>query len=453
MIIRCRETTLAGALLLAAALPTLAGGREATHWPQFRGPGARGVAENARVPDRWSATENVLWRHDVPGRGWSSPIVWGNRVFLTTVVNSGETEAASKGLYFGGERPDPPAAPHEWRILCFDLVSGKVRWERTVHRGIPATGRHIKNSYASETPVTDGRRLYVLFGNLGLYCLDMDGRMVWSRRIEPRPTRYGWGTAASPVLHRERLYLVNDNEERSYLLALDAKTGKEAWRVDRDEKSNWSTPFVWEHSGGAEIVTSGTGKVRSYDLNGRLLWWLEGMSSITIATPYAAGGLLYVSSGYVGSQLRPLYAIRPGGRGDISLKQDQRSGPFVAWCDWKGAPYNPSTLVHGGRLYVLHDRSMISAYDAVTGAPLYDRERIPGAAGFTASPWAWGDRIFALDEDGVTFVFRAGPRFELLHRNRLADDDMGMATPAIAGDRLLIRTAARIYCIGGPRSP
>lgn len=416
-------------------------------WPQFRGPGARGIAEDASFPDRWSATENVAWKAELPGRGWSSPVVWGGRVFLTTVVNSGETEAARKGLYFGGDRPQPPKSSHAWWVLCLDLESGGTLWKRKVHEGEPKSAIHIKNSFASETPVVDAERVYFHFGSVGLFVFDHDGKEVWTRRFEPRKMRLGWGTAASPALHGDRLFLVNDNEEASWLLALDRRTGRELWKVDRDEKSNWSTPYVWENGARTEIVTPGTGKVRSYDLEGKLLWWLEGMSSITIATPYAEGELLYVTSGYVGSPLKPVYAIRPGGAGDISLAQGETSNASIAWCDWKAAPYNPSTLLYQGRLYALLDRGSLSAYDGRTGRPLYARERIAESRGFTASPWAAKGKVYALDEDGVTFVFEAGDAFRPLHSNRLAADDMGMATPAVAGNRLLLRTSARLYCI------
>ncbi len=419
----------------------------AARWAQFRGPGARGVSDEATFPDRWSATENVAWKTELPGRGWSSPVVWDGRVYLTTVLNLGESEAPKKGLYFGGDRPKPPKSAHEWWVYCLDLATGGTLWKHKVHEGEPRSAIHIKNSFASETPVTDGERVYFQFGNVGIFAFDREGKEVWTQRFEPHPTRFGWGTAASPVLHGDRLYVVNDNEEKSCLLALDKGTGKELWKVERDEKSNWSTPCLWTNSGRTELVTTGSGKVRSYDLDGKLLWWLEGMSSITIATPFAEGDLLYVSSGYVGSPLKPVYAIKPGGAGDISLARDARSSASIAWCDWKAAPYNPGTLLYQGRLTVLLDRGLLSAYDAKDGKPFFERERIPEGRGFTSSPWASRGKIYALNEDGVTFVFGAGDTFRLLHSNPLAGDDMGMATPALAGDRLLLRTSARLYCI------
>ena len=267
----------------------------------------------------------------------------------------------------------------------------------------------LQNSYASETPVTDGERVYACFGNVGVFCLDLEGRPVWSKPLPPHAMRHGWGTAASPVLHRDRLYLVNDNDEQSYLLALDKLSGKEAWRVDRDEKSNWSTPYVWENGQQTEIVTPGTDKVRAYGLDGKLLWWFKGMSSITIATPYADRGLLYVSSGFVADKQRPLYAIRPGGSGDISLAPDQTSNSAIAWSNPTAAPYNPTTLVYEGRLYVLYDRGLLGAFDSQTGKPLYRAATAAGGQAFYGIPLG-PRRSSLLPERGRRDVRRAGRR-------------------------------------------
>ena len=244
---------------------------------------------------------------------------------------------------------------------------------------------------------------------------------------------------------------MNDNDEDSYLLALEKQTGREAWRVSRDEKSNWSTPFIWQNERRTEIVTPGTGKVRSYDLDGNLLWSLTGMSSITIATPYEHNGLLYLSSGYVQDPSKPIYAIRPGATGDISLAEDQTSNEWIAWCQRKAGPYNPTTMIYDDRLFVLYDRGLLACFNARSGDALYEPQRLPNGRAFTSSPWAYGGKVFCLNEDGETFVIKAGDKFELLHTNPLAEDDMCMATPAIAGDRLLIRTSARLYCIRAGR--
>jgi outer membrane protein assembly factor BamB len=389
----------------------------------------------------------VAWKAEIPGRGWSSPVVWGNNVFLTTAVNSGASEEPKKGLYFGGNRPEPPKAEHDWKVLCIDLITGKPRWEKTVQHAVPQSPIHLKNSFASETPVTDGERVYACFGNVGIFCFDVDGKQLWMHKLEPRKTRFGWGTAASPVLHGGRLYYCCDNDEQSYLLALDKLTGNEIWRMTRDEKSNWATPFVWQNEKRTEIVTAGSGAIRSYDLDGKVLWTLKGMSGITIAMPYAADGLLYITSGYVGDKLKPVYAIKPGGSGDLTLPAGTTSSEFIAWSNSKIGPYNPSTLVHDGRLFVLYDRGTVSCFNAKTGEALYESQPLPKGTAFTASPWAVGDKIFCLNENGVCFVLRSSDKFELLHTNTLGEDDMCMATPALVGDRLLIRTTARLYCI------
>ena len=417
------------------------------NWPQFRGVGGLGVAASTNLPERWSPSQNVVWKTEIAGRAWSSPIVWDERVFVTTAISSGETEAPKTGLYMGGERPDVARPEHQYKVMCLDLVSGKLVWEQVARRGGPAQPTHVKNSFASETPVTDGERVYAYFGNVGVFCLDLEGHPVWSKILEPHKSRNGWGTAASPALHGDRLYVLNDNDESSYLLALDKRTGKELWRTPRDEKSNWATPFVWQNEQRTEIVTAGTGANRAYDLDGKLLWSLKGMSSITIATPYAEQGLLYVSSGFIVDKERPLYAIRLGAAGDISLQPGQTNNASIAWCQPQAAPYNPTTLVYEGRLYVLLDNGDLSAFDARTGAALYQHKKLPEGLHFTASPWACNGRVFCLNEDGVTFVVRAGDEFELLGTNKLDSDNMCLATPALAGDRLLIRSATRIYCI------
>jgi outer membrane protein assembly factor BamB len=427
-------------LLLSSAAP----GQD--NWPQFRGPTASGVSTNSGLPDTWSATDRVAWKTPIPGRGWSSPIVWGNRIFITTAIKEGgEPEPVKKGLYLGGDRP-APSDVHRWMVYCLDLDTGKIVWEKEVHRGVPQHGYHLKNSPASETPVTDGERVYAYFGNVGLFCFDFEGKPLWSKRWESVPTRFGWGTAASPVLHGDRIYVVNDNDKQSFLVALDKKTGEQVWRVARDEKSNWATPFVWENAKRTEIITPGTGRVRSYGLDGQRLWELGGMSPITIPTPLAAHGLLYVTSGYVGDRRKPLFAIRPGAAGDISLEEGRVSNEYVAWCQKEAGPYNPSPIVYGDYLYVLYDMGLLACYNAKTGEEAYGKRRIEAKArAFTASPWAYDGKIFCLSEDGDTFVIRAGPAFELLGKNSLGE--LCMATPAIVRDGLIIRTESHVFRI------
>lgn len=420
-----------------------------THWPQFRGPQSMGVAEDPSLPDTWSTSQNVLWKTDLPGNGWSSPVVWDDRIFATSVVSEAETEKPRKGLYFGGERKAPDS-PHRWMVYCIDFKTGKTRWEREAHRAVPKFSRHLKNTFASETPVTDGERVYAYFGNVGMFCYDVNGKLLWSKRLGPFNTRYGWGTAASPALHKDRIYIVSDTDDQSFILALNKKTGEQVWRVDRDEGSNWSTPFVWENGSRTEIVTAGTGKVRSYDLDGKLLWELKGMSNIAIPTPFSKFDMVYIASGYVMDRLRPVYAIKPGASGDISLKEGQTSNDYIAWCQPQAGPYNPSPIVYGDYYYTLFDRGFFTCHDAKTGREVYGKQRMdPTAGAFTSSPWAYNGKIFCLSEDGDAFVIQAGPEYKLLGKNSL--DEMCMATPAIAGGSLILRTASKLYRIGRDR--
>ena len=415
-------------------------------WPQFRGPGSTGItADDPSLPPTWSPTKNVAWATIIPGSGWSSPIVSGNLVFLTSVVTAEPVKAPKAGLYLG-PKPPAPTAEHRWMAYAVDFTSGKIVWERELHRGVPSLSRHEKNTFADETPVTDGDHVYAYFGNVGLFCLDRAGKVLWKQSWAPVPTRLGWGTAASPVLHQDRVYVVNDNDAKSYLVALDKKTGQQIWKTDRDEESNWATPYIWQNAQRTEIITPGTKKVRSYDLDGKLLWEFGGMSSIAIPTPFTAHGMLYITSGYVGDQTRPYFVLKPGAKGDISLKPGQTSNDFIAWHLPQAGPYNPSPLVYGDLLYTLLDRGFLTVHNAKTGAELYGKQRIDPAAGaFTASPWAYNNKIFAASEDGDTYVMATGPEFKLLAKNSL--NEMIMATPAIARGSLFIRTLTKLYRI------
>jgi outer membrane protein assembly factor BamB len=413
------------------------------NWPQFRGTTA-GVSEDKGLPSKWDTKTNVIWAKEIPGRGWSSPVIWGDRIFLTSVINEGKTEDPKKGLYFGGDRKRPADAVHRWMVYCLDLETGNVVWEREAAKEKPTFSVHVKNTYASATPVTDGQCVYAYFGNQGVYCYDFNGTLKWSKKFEAMPMKLSWGPAASPALSKDRLFIVNDNEKESYLLCLNAKTGDEKWNAKRDEKSNWSTPFVWQNEKRTELVTAGAGKVRSYDLDGKLLWELQGMSTITIPTPFAKHGLLYIASGYIlDSKNKPIYAIRPGAFGDISLKEGETSNEFIAWNSRQVGPYNPTPLVYGDYLYVLYDMGMLSCFEAKTGKPVYEKERLNGP--FTVSPWAYDGKVFCLNEDGDTFVIQAGPEFKSLGKNKL--DEMCMACPAIVGKSLFIRTFTKLYRI------
>lgn len=415
------------------------------HWPQFRGPGGSGVSAKP-LPTKWDEKTNIAWSVELPGRGWSSPIVWGDKIFVTAVLND-KTPASRPGLYIQDLIGKIPPGEHVWKLLCLDFNNGKILWDRTVHQGKPTGPIHIKNSYASETPATDGEHVFVYFGNLGISCYDMQGKQVWSRKLETVRTKLGWGTAASPVVHGGHVYIVNDNEDQSYLLALNKKTGEDAWKTPRDEKSNWGTPFVWQHKERTEIVTAGVNRVRSYDLMGKQLWELKGMSVISIPTPFAGPEHLYITSGYVLDFTKPVYAIKPGAKGDISLEGKATSNDFIAWTQKAAGPYHPTPVYHDGFVYVLLDKGFLSCYDAKTGREVYGKQRIhPNADKFTASPWAADGKIYCLSEDGETYVIRGGEKFEVLAQNPL--NEMTLATPALVRGNMVIRTAKRLIRVG-----
>jgi outer membrane protein assembly factor BamB len=426
----------------------------AENWPQFRGTQGGLAPDHPSLPASWNRTQNVVWKVNVPGRSWSSPVVWGDHVFVTSVVNVSAPFQPLKpvpeyrGLSWNGPLDETSIATtsdaHRWVLYDIDFNSGRIRWERVLHTAVPSQPVHQKNTYLSETPVTDGDRVYVYSGSVGLFAFDMLGTPVWSTPMSAVKTRMGWGSAASPALHKDRLYIVNDNEEQSFLAAYDVRSGRELWRVNRDERTNWSTPLVWEDDLRTEIVTTGTRRVRSYDLNGSLLWDIRRMSVLTVPSPVARHGLLFVSAGYIQDPHKPVYAIRPGAAGDISLEAGETHNRFIAWSSTQISSYQPSPIVIGDYYYTLLDRGFLTCHDARTGREIYGRQRISAdSSGFSASPWSYNGRIFALSEDGDTFVIQAGPEFKILGRNSL--DEMSMATPAVANGSLIIRTANTLY--------
>ncbi|HQR07939.1 MAG TPA: PQQ-binding-like beta-propeller repeat protein [Gemmatales bacterium] len=419
-------------------------------WKAFHGGDFAGVRDNVKLPSEWSPTKNVAWAIDIPGLAWSSPVAWKGKVFLTTVIRDGKPEAvetAKKGLYFGGEKKDAPQETFTWKVYCIDEETGKILWEKVAHQGKADRGKHVKNSYASETPVVDAERLYVTFGNIGLFTYDHKGELLWKHAIESMPTTMSWGPAASPTIHDNRLYFVYDNNQESYIMCLDARTGSQVWKQPRDEKSNWASPYVWVNDKRTEIVTAGSNKIRSYDLEGKLLWELGPMSSITVPTPFAANGLLYVTSGYVmDAKNKPVYAIKPGASGDLTTTGDDPTNPSIAWVQPKAGPYMPTPLVYHGLCYILYDMGAFACYDAKTGAEIYSKQRFKGkTTGFTSSPWAYNGKVFCMSEDGDVFVIEAGKEFKQVGKNSM--DELCMATPAITNKSLLIRTASKLYCI------
>ena len=428
----------------------------ADNWPQFRGLKAGVAPDDPALPDTWGPDQNIVWKLDVPGYAWSSPVVWGDHIFITSAINTkGEAPlreiptylARSLGGAMAGADITTPTDVLRWMVYDVDFRTGKIRWERQVQAAAPTQARHQKNSYASETPATDGERVYAYFTNAGLFAFDMNGKPVWSKPMDTLKMRTGWGGAASPVVHDGRVYIVNDNEEHSFLAAFDAKTGAEAWRADRDEASNWTTPYIWANGGRTEIVVAGTKKLRSYDLKGTVLWELGGLTSLHIPTPFAADGLLYVQSGYPTDPQKPAFAIKPGAKGDITLTPGETSNEFIVWSNPALGTYATSSLAYGGYYYTLLDRGFLLCNDAKTGREMYGRQRVAAdAPGFTSSPWAYNGKVFVMSEDGDTYVIQAGPEFMVLGKNSLSE--LTLATPAISNGSLIIRTVSKLYRIG-----
>ncbi|HSR69713.1 MAG TPA: PQQ-binding-like beta-propeller repeat protein [Acidobacteriota bacterium] len=465
---------MAGLGLIALTAALWAAGEDDEAWPQFRGPEGNGLAvtESESLPSDWNKEENVLWDVEVPGRGWSSPIVWGERIFLTSAISEGDFKEPSPGIY-GNDyiaelraqglpmeeilrrvRERDNEIPEEskkvqWMLYCLDASDGSRLWSKQVHEGLPQGGRHRKNTYASETPVTDGERVYVYFGNVGLWAYSLEGEKLWEVHWEPGQIYLDFGTSASPVLHDGRVYILHDTQDGGFLAAVEAETGKVAWQVERTIehpmiRSGWSTPFIWENSRRTEIVTLGTQVIISYDLKGNELWRMKGSSVVAAPTPIADGDLLFVGSGSPSENIRPLFAIRAGASGDITLQGEETSSEFVAWADPRGGSYITSPIAYKGRVFVLYDKGFFAAYDQKSGEQIYKARIGRGGNTFSASPWAYDGKIFCLSEGGKTFVIdAAADEFSILKENDL--EEMSLATPAIAHESLFLRTNKRLY--------
>ncbi len=443
-------------------------GQEKT-WPQFRGPDANPVGAHARLAERWSKTENVEWSQEIPGRGWSSPIVTGGKVYLTTVTTEGKSKPPQIGTDYSNEYVAelqkqglpmkeviekvterdielPKEVMLHYFLYCLNLKSGKVEWQTEFFKGHPPGGRHRKNSFVSESPVTDGKFIYVYVANLGLWAFDLKGKQAWTTPLEANPIYLDFGTGSSPALADNLLVIVNDNEKQGFIAAFDKKSGKQVWRTNRQmgpqgRRSAWVTPFVWKHALRTEIVAVGPGEVISYDLAGKELWRMSGMSGAPVPTPFAYEGLLYINGG----QGALLVAIRPGAAGNISLGKDQTSNEYVVWSQARAGTYLPSSVAYESGIYVLNEKGILTRFDAKTGKQSYKTRIDPAATAFTTSPWAYNGKLFCLSEEGQTFVIAAGEEFKLLHVNTL--DDFTLASPALVGERLLIRTEHRLYSI------
>lgn len=418
----------------------------AENWPQFRGTHSDGVAQ-AGFPGSWDTNRNVRWKIAIDGEGWSCPIVWEHDLLITRAVRTDTGTNEQSGQRPG--RGDLTSATYRWDVMCIDTQTGEIRWEKTARTGNPPLNRHTSNTYATETIVTDGQRVYAYFGMNGLYCYNLSGELQWQKDLGTYEMRAGWGTASSPALHDGIVYLQIDNEEKSFVVALDGLSGDEIWRTHRDERSQYGSPIIWKNSLRTELVTGGQ-QSRSYDLkSGDLLWSLDMQKGRCSSTPLVVGDMLYV-----GTELRNnggeddgggyLFAVKAGGSGDISTA-GQVPSPFVAWQLEKSGIQMASPVLCEGHLYLFERRSgMLHCVNAATGEMAYE-QRVPGARAFWSSPWTVDGKVYALDDSGTTHVIAGGPEFEVLSRNPL--DELTWSTPAIANGALFIRTAGHLYCI------
>jgi outer membrane protein assembly factor BamB len=467
----------------------------ADDWPQFRGPNGSATSPDAQLPAEWGRDKNVAWKVKLPGYAWSCPVVWGDKVFVTTAVSDKQTKPNGsfggfggpggggfpKGGPGGGFPKGPggmmgkaPDAVYKFELLALSAADGKVLWKQDVAERKPALPTNPTNGYATETPATDGERVYAYFGAIGTaFAYDLPGNFVWKAEVGAHAMQFGHGTASSPALADGRLFIQCDNEEKSFLVALDAKTGKELWRTPRTERTGWSSPLVWKNKVRTEVICVGSPKVRSYDPEtGKQLWELSGTNGQIKATPVAGEDLLFVGSGggpggFGGPPggggvpkgprgpgmggARPLFAVKAGAAGDITPKAGENASDAIAWHSRQAGPATPSPLFYDDHLYVLEDQGgVVSCYDARTGKQLY-KERIPGARSFTSSPWAYGGKVFCLDDAGTTHVLKAGADFEVIGANKLGE--MAWSSPAVANGAVFLRTVDHLYCIRERRTP
>lgn len=431
--------SLLGGTVVLFPVTTIGADPATDHWPQWRGPLATGVAPTSNPPVEWSETKNIRWKTPLPGKGHSTPVIWGNHVFVTTAIPDG---AALEPRFSGvpGAHDNAAITHHQqYAVLALDRRTGKILWKRTVNRQLPHEGAHNTASLASHSPVTDGKRVYASFGSQGIYALDMEGKTSWQVQLGKMTTKHGHGEGSSPALFGNTLVVNWDHEGTSFVVALDATTGKQQWKKSRDEVTSWATPIVVQHAGKPQVIISGTGRVRSYDLGtGKINWQCGGLSANIVASPVAANGMVFVGSSY---EIRALFGIRlEGARGDITGSKQ------VAWSRTRGTPYVPSPLLYGEALYFLsHYQGILSRVNAKTGNNQPGSFRLGPLGNIYASPVGAANRVYITDLDGQTLVMAHDEVPRALALNKL--DDQFSASAAIAGNCIFLRGEKSLYCI------
>ncbi|HYT68845.1 MAG TPA: PQQ-binding-like beta-propeller repeat protein [Vicinamibacterales bacterium] len=424
---------------------------EGQNWPSFRGANAAGTADGKPTAVKWNAgtNENIAWKAPVEGVAVSSPIVWGDRVFVSTAVSSDPKQGIRTGQY-GDVEPVSDSSKHTWHLIALDKETGKVVWDKVAHEGLPKTKRHPKSSQASATPATDGNVVVVSFGSEGLYAYDFSGKQLWKQDLgilnpgwffDPD---YEWGFGSSPIIYKNMAIVQCDIQRASFIAAFDTKTGKQLWRTAREEIPSWSTPTIFEVNGKAELVTQATTFTRGYDpMTGTELWKYSGNSEVAIPTPIVGPGIVIITNGYRGVQ--PIVAVKPGAKGDITLKQGETKNEYISWATTRGGPYIPTPVIYGEYMYILLGNGTLSAYKVATGEQVYQK-RLGGTAGsFSASPVAADGKIYCSSEDGDVYVVKAGPEYQELAKNPIGE--VIMATPAISDGLIIIRGLKNVYAI------
>jgi outer membrane protein assembly factor BamB len=407
------------------------------YWPQWRGPYATGVSRTADPPVEWSETKNIRWKVEIPGRGSGTPVIWGDKVFVLSAVPAGVTGAAAHDPR-GGVLP---RVPHRFVVMALERKTGKVLWERTAREVMPHEGSHPQwGTYASSSAMTDGQHVYAFFDSFGLYSYDMDGKLLWEKDLGAKRMRQEFGEGQTPVLYGNRIVVQWDHQGPSFVAALDALTGREVWRTDRQEIDSWGTPLVVEHAGRAQVVTAAMNKVRSYDLEtGKIVWEAPGLTMNPIPSPVYEDGMVFATSGFRGNKL-------------LAIRLDQAKGDIsgtnaIAWSLNEDTPYVPSPLLYDGLIYLLKSNSgILSVFDAKTGKPHYQLQRLEGVPNVFASPVGAKGRVYFPGQDGTTLVIKQGPAFEVLARNAL--DDGFDASPALVDGELYLRGFKYLYSMG-----
>jgi len=420
-------------------------------WPSFRGQFASGIFDNANIPTQWDVVENVnvKWKTPIPGLGHSSPVIWGDKIFVTTAISSNAEEILKVGLYGDGDSAQDTTV-HQFKVYCIDKNNGEILWERLAHKGVPKTKRHTKATQANCTPATDGKHVLAFFASEGLYCYNTNGELLWTKdlgKLQTGPSRditLDWGFASSPVIYDDRVVVQCDHSGESFLATFDVETGEEIWRMPRDEFSTWGSPTVINVNGSPQIIVNGYNHIGAYNFEtGAEIWRMHGGGDNPVPTPVFANNLIYINSAH--GKMSPIYAIKPEAKVDITLKEGELSNEYIVWSIDRGGAYMTTNLVYGDYIYNIVNNGLLSCFNALTGEMMYKEPLRPGG-GVSASGVASDGRLFFTSEPGDVFVVKAGPQFELLAKNPMGN--ICMATPAITEGAIIFRTQNYLISIG-----